>query len=188
MALYILFVRRGSGQRNNCGDDDFAQSWMGDAEGGGFRDSGIGFEDSVYLHRRKFFATTIDDLLDPASQIKVAIVVECPQIAGAIPVIDKGLLVCHRVIEVTIEHQGTAYHNFAFLTGLYKLSIFIHNFNLVAHGHGHADGIDPACHRGKWIAGNPARFSAAQSGDYRRIKGLFESGDFVGFQPPGAGP
>jgi hypothetical protein len=77
-------------QHDGCGDF-LAQLGVGQGEGHDLRDRGVRRQDAIHLKRADLFAAAVDDLLQPAGERQIAVLVERALIAGAEPALALGL-------------------------------------------------------------------------------------------------
>ena len=62
------------------------------------------------------FAAAVDQVLDSSGDRQIAICVEAPGIAGAIPAVDERPVVQLGIVQVTVHHAWTARDDFALFT------------------------------------------------------------------------
>ena len=73
-------------------------------------------------------------LLDPAYQMQIAILVEDADVAGPIPVVEKGLRVRCRLAIVPIEYAGAANDDLALLTLAHRMALAIDDRHVAVEG------------------------------------------------------
>ena len=81
---------------------------MGHGEGHSLYDFGVLQQRLVHFPRRYLFAATVDDLLEAAGDVEVAVLIHPPLIAGAEPSVGIGLAICLRVAFITRCDVGAA--------------------------------------------------------------------------------
>lgn len=141
---------------------------MGNAEAGGFPDSGVGAQDPVQLIRRNLHAAAIDHFPDPADQRQIPLRVERPHIAGTVPAPQEGPLVRRVIPFIAVEDQIAPNEDFTLLSRGNDLSLIVDDGDIATHGKTHGPELAPAGRQR--IAGDGPGFGDAQTLDNRGVK------------------
>ena len=103
MCAQLMLGGEGRARGNDGCGYALAENAIRDGEYQGARDLGMGLKGSFHLGGGNFLAAAIDAVVHPARHSKTSLLIQLTKIAGAIPVIDGGLVTLLQAFEDGVD-------------------------------------------------------------------------------------
>ena len=97
------------------GGNILAELVVGNGKGQGLLDGSMIKQRLIDFGGRNFLAAAVDDLLQAAGDLEIAVLIHVALVAGVEPAMGEGGFIGLRVVLIALGHVGPAGDNFAFL-------------------------------------------------------------------------